>query len=170
MAYAADAKISLAEASAKLDIYLPDQAGQDLVFNMVETIECYEFEDMGSAGLINNNQPLFLDDNNLLLPAGVVTVVGQVKNLQFDKYSKLDPNKEYLIQVVGHTDATGSVEYNQKLGQVRADAVQAFFTNNHAAWTKNFKDGLWGDEEREMMLLAYHICLLYTSPSPRDRG
>ena len=157
LAYAADAKLSLAEASSKLDIYLPDQAGQNLVFNMVETIECYEFEERGSAAAIDNNQPLFLDDNTMLLPASIVTVVGQVKNLKFDQLSQLDPNKEFLIQVVGHTDATGSVEYNQKLGQSRANAVQAFFTNNHAAWTKNFKDGMWGDEEREMMLLAYHM-------------
>ena len=39
-------------------------------------------------------------------------------------------NKNVFIEVQGHTDALGTEEYNQKLGQERADAVRRYLSEN----------------------------------------
>jgi OOP family OmpA-OmpF porin len=39
----------------------------------------------------------------------------------------LDEEPARYLDVVGHTDAVGAMEYNQKLGLRRAQAVQAWF-------------------------------------------
>ncbi len=41
------------------------------------------------------------------------------------------PLKLYLIQVVGHTDSTGTNAYNPRLSQRRADAVVRYLTQKH---------------------------------------
>ncbi|MGY8989897.1 MAG: OmpA family protein, partial [Flavobacteriales bacterium] len=35
----------------------------------------------------------------------------------------IEDNKEYNIQIVGHTDNVGGVEYNQTLSEKRAEAI-----------------------------------------------
>ena len=54
----------------------------------------------------------------------------------------LQANKQFKVQLEGHTDERGGREYNLALGQKRAETVR-----------------------RALTLLG---CLLYTSPSPRD--
>ena len=39
-------------------------------------------------------------------------------------------NRNVFIEVQGHTDALGTEEYNQKLGQERADAVRRYLSEN----------------------------------------
>jgi OOP family OmpA-OmpF porin len=45
----------------------------------------------------------------------------------------LDEEPTRYLDVVGHTDAVGAMEYNQKLGLRRAQAVQAWFNSQGLA-------------------------------------
>jgi peptidoglycan-associated lipoprotein len=40
-------------------------------------------------------------------------------------------NENVFIEIQGHTDATGSDEYNKKLGQERAEAVRRYLNEQH---------------------------------------
>jgi len=42
-------------------------------------------------------------------------------------------NKNVYVEIQGHTDATGSPEYNQRLGQDRAEAVRRFMNQQGVA-------------------------------------
>lgn len=40
-------------------------------------------------------------------------------------------DKQYFIEIQGHTDDTGGERYNEELGQRRADAVRRYLSRNH---------------------------------------
>ncbi len=42
---------------------------------------------------------------------------------------KLKTNREYFVELIGHTDLEGTASYNQTLSQRRADEVAAYITN-----------------------------------------
>ena len=65
-----------------------------------------------------------------------------------------DLKNETLIQVTGHADTTGSDEYNKRMGLRRAQTTHSLFSGDHTEWLYNFQRGIWGDEERDMILLA----------------
>ncbi len=61
--------------------------------------------------------------------------------------------------VVGHTDTTGSEDYNLKLSVERAESVSAFLRDDADAWTAWFDDSKpaekrWGPREVQLMLSA----------------
>ena len=58
----------------------------------------------------------------------------------------LQTNPEAKVDLAGHTDAVGANEYNFDLAMRRARAVELYMLEN-----------------------GVRACLLYTSPSPRDR-
>ncbi len=49
---------------------------------------------------------------------------------EFAEQLKVD-NKNVFVEIQGHTDATGSDDYNMKLGQQRAEAVRLYLSGNH---------------------------------------
>ncbi len=64
------------------------------------------------------NQIYFAFDSAVLEPSSYPALDSLFKVLQHY------PN--YRIEIIGHTDSLGSIEYNQKLSQDRADAVRAY--------------------------------------------
>ena len=53
----------------------------------------------------------------------------------FEKYlllfvDQINQNKDAIIEINGHTDNSGKVEYNQELSQKRADAIKLFLVSN----------------------------------------
>lgn len=67
-----------------------------------------------------------------------VTFATNKSNLTQEEQQKLDEiaqtvgsTKLYMIQVVGHTDSTGSAGYNLALSQRRADTVVRYLTQKH---------------------------------------
>ncbi|MFD0992320.1 OmpA family protein [Tenacibaculum geojense] len=156
VAYKGDAQFSLAEASAGINLYLPHEAGAAWAFKVDVRKETYSFQKVAETELLETN-PLFVHDSFLVLPQNIKSITEQVANLNFRKIEQSDAKKEFLIQVVGHTDSSGSTAYNKALGYNRAHAVHAFFTNNHAQWVKNFDENKWGAPEREMMELALYM-------------
>ena len=53
----------------------------------------------------------------------------------FEKYlllfvDQIGQNKDAIIEINGHTDDLGKVEYNQELSQKRADAIKLFLVSN----------------------------------------
>ena len=53
----------------------------------------------------------------------------------------LQNNPHVRVEVVGHTDSSGSAEYNQKLSQLRAESVSNFFQSQGIAADRIGADG-----------------------------
>jgi outer membrane protein OmpA-like peptidoglycan-associated protein len=67
----------------------------------------------------------FETDKSVLLPASF-SELDRVKEL-------LNTHLEYKLQIVGHTDNTGSEQHNIELGKARADAVKAYLVSHGIA-------------------------------------
>lgn len=68
---------------------------------------------------VTHTDKTFFDfDKSVIKPEGKVTL----DNL----YNKVKDVKVEVVILVGHTDSVGSVQYNIKLGQRRAEAVKAY--------------------------------------------
>lgn len=153
--YGAEAKLALAEAGAEYNKYFPHNNGTRFAFEVPVREECYEqtviSEEYGESKL----DPMFAHDSSFLLPAATIDATEQLKGLVFTKES-LSPT-ELLIQPVGHTDTTGSIDYNEKLGYRRAKSLHALFTGDISQWLEYFQRKFWKDEEREMMRLSIYM-------------
>ncbi|YAL83681.1 OmpA family protein [Dermacoccaceae bacterium W4C1] len=72
----------------------------------------------GTASIDLYSDVLFRFDSDQLTAAGKAAVASASKTISADAAGR-------TVQIVGHTDSKGSADYNQKLGQRRADAVAA---------------------------------------------
>jgi len=68
-----------------------------------------------------------------------------------------NPNADLLI--VGHTDATGTPEYNEVLSLERAESIAAYLRDDVDAWLRNYsasapQERRWGSIEDQSMLHA----------------
>lgn len=108
-----------AVAGAAIGNYL-DRQQQDLERNLEGT----------GATVSNNGEELLVN-----LPAGVTFGFdsARIQPQFFDPLARvantLNQYESSLIDVIGHTDSTGSDSYNQDLSQRRADAVASFLRN-----------------------------------------
>ncbi|WP_445666655.1 OmpA family protein [Fodinibius sp. AD559] len=59
------------------------------------------------------------------------TIKGKSESTLAEIANLLEQQSDLNLRVVGHTDATGSLEYNMDLSMQRAEAVVEFLTSNH---------------------------------------
>ncbi len=162
IAYKADAKFSLLEAGVEGNYYFPNNLGTELVFDAPIFEECYEAEQIANDGKGEGGlDPMFPHNSSFVLPSAVIDAAQQLTGLQFEKENR--SVKEVLIQVAGHADSSGKNDYNTQIGYRRANATHALFTNNKAQWKEYFDRGIWGNEERDMILLSMY--LMESNPS-----
>jgi hypothetical protein len=92
---------------------------------------------------------VFDTNKNFLLP-GSIPLLKALQRI----YTQRPDNK---LLIVGHTDTSGEVEYNDKLSLERSQAVEAFLKRDHATWLKRYETSVpesarWGDlEDRQMI-------------------
>jgi outer membrane protein OmpA-like peptidoglycan-associated protein len=92
---------------------------------------------------------LFETNKNFLLP-------GCLPHLQrLSQVYSTRPDNQLLI--VGHTDTSGEIAYNDELSLERASAVQAFLERNVDAWLARYESSVpnnkrWGDAEDRLMI------------------
>jgi flagellar motor protein MotB len=89
---------------------------------------------VGSRVVLENI--FFESDSHHLLPASV-SELNKV-------YEFLEQHPSLGIEISGHTDSTGSAEYNQKLSEKRARAVVDYLIRKGIAWQKLEAEG-YGD-------------------------
>ena len=91
----------------------------------------------------------FDTDKSFILPSAMRGIRALCR--QYDEHPR--PN----VLVIGHTDDTGTDDYNETLSVERADAVAAFLSNDADAWSAWFGDDRapekrWGLREIQLML------------------
>ena len=64
-----------------------------------------------------------------------------------DAAMKIGENSRYLVDIYGFTDSRGSAEYNQVLGQRRADAVLRFLLSQNPGQLSRFAVVSFGEEQ-----------------------
>lgn len=86
-------------------------------------------EQMAGTGV----QVVRKDDNITLNMPGGITFLTNSSDVRAESYpildkvaSTLNEYHETMVEVAGHTDSTGSAEYNQKLSERRANSVAAY--------------------------------------------
>jgi outer membrane protein OmpA-like peptidoglycan-associated protein len=95
---------------------------------------------------------MFFDKSkSFLLPQAMLGIRGVTRYLERHAGAQL--------LVVGHTDTTGSEDYNLKLSVERAESVSAFLRDDADAWVAWFDDSQpaekrWGPREVQLMLSA----------------
>ncbi|HMI91799.1 MAG TPA: OmpA family protein [Polyangiales bacterium] len=94
---------------------------------------------------------LFDTDKSFLLPDGL-PVMAQVR-ADYEQYP------EYDVHIVGHTDTTGTPDYNRTLSKERAEAMAAFLRDDDGAWLAWYGSGKpekkrWGRREDVLMIGA----------------
>ncbi len=151
----AEAKFSLAEAGVQANLYLPDNNGIDLEFSVEIETECFDIELKDSSTNSNTEAATFAHNSSFMNASAALDVAMQLQSIVVQKTFVKD--KEVFIQVVGQADTTGDDDYNKRMGYRRANATHAFFTNNTAQWNEYFEDGIWGDEERDMIYLSGYM-------------
>ncbi len=78
-----------------------------------------------SVSLENNNNLIKISfDNNILFDINKYQIKNKYKPTLKKIASYLLENQDFRIQVDGHTDSTGDVQYNKKLSKKRANAVK----------------------------------------------
>lgn len=77
---------------------------------------------------------MVLSDDSVKFPVdrSQLSPEAQTRLMEFVQKLKSD-NKNVFVEIQGHTDATGSPEYNRKLGEDRAEAVRRFMNQQGVA-------------------------------------
>jgi len=76
--------------------------------------------------VLSDDQVKFANNKYRLTPDGEAALTAFAEKLKAD-------NKNVYVEVQGHTDATGSSEYNYRLGEERADAVRRYLNQQGVA-------------------------------------
>jgi OOP family OmpA-OmpF porin len=130
-----EAEISRAQSTADQGVQAAQQASQQ-----AQAANQTAESGLASANQANSKITNLVDNLQNFQSAGhtVVTFGLNKSTLTKEDEQKLDEIvqatgslKLYLIQVVGHTDNTGSKQYNLALSQRRADAVVRYLTEHH---------------------------------------
>ncbi len=176
---------ALAEAKAEGGFYLPHSNGWKLRPKVPVRSEHIEYKPYGESAQrgkaynleAGEHLPYFAVDSSLLTPSGAASIFQMLANwpsLYEVPQHGLEDNdprdgirrKTYarhdiLVQVVGHTSATGPVDHNQALGLRRAAVVADFVRLNrgYCLWMSQFAQGHWGQDEVDFM--AY-VILVFT--------
>lgn len=151
------AKLALAEAGVDTNLYFPNNNGVDFKFKVPVFKEVFipVIEQEESS---NGPTPMFADDSSFMLPSAMFDVGEQLQGISIvQKNVPKDQRVERFIQIAGHTDTTGSDDYNKILSYQRAKSNHALFTNDIAQWQEYFERGMWGDEERDMIELSLYM-------------
>ena len=173
LAVGADASFdaALAEAKAEGRFMFPNSEGHCLRPKIkVKTEEIVPKPYGKSAGIDyrknNFNQqadtPYFAVDDSLLTPSGADNLFAMLQHWEVLAQTVNRTNtdagrRDLFIQVVGHTSATGSNDYNDRLGQRRAAIVADFIAQKLENWIGHFKSSHWGRAEVDFM--AYVILI-----------
>jgi outer membrane protein OmpA-like peptidoglycan-associated protein len=90
---------------------------------------------------------LVLSDDSIKFPvdAAKLSPEAETRLMEFTEKLKSD-NKNVYLEIQGHTDATGGADYNQKLGEERAEAVRIFL-NKHGVPLNRMASISYGAEE-----------------------
>ena len=94
---------------------------------------------------------LFETDKSFLLPE-CLPAMAEIR-------SDYEQHPGYEVHVVGHTDTTGSNDYNRTLSKERAEAMAAFLRDDRGAWLAWYGAGKpekkrWGRREDLLMISA----------------
>ena len=159
LAIGAEAKFdaALAEAKAQGSLYFPDSEGHELRPTIIVKKEKLAFKPTSNTFELNQTTPYFAVDSSLLTPCGASNILSclmEWKSITETVASDSKGKKHLYIQVVGHTSATGSADYNQKLGLRRASVVSDVFSMQYKQWLNHFKREIWGEAELEFMVFA----------------
>lgn len=106
LAYLAEQKAAIARALAV------EQSSQE---QLLEELRAQRT----ARGLVVTLEDVLFEVNGADLQPGA-----QVTLLRLTEYLKQNPDRKVLIE--GHTDSTGSSEYNLRLSQLRADSVESY--------------------------------------------
>jgi OmpA-OmpF porin, OOP family len=110
LAYLAEQKAAIAQAQAI------EQRSQDQLLQQLRA-------ERTDRGLVVTLEDVLFEVNGAELQPGA-----QVELVRLAEYLKRDPDRKILIE--GHTDNTGSSEYNLQLSQLRAQSVESFLVGN----------------------------------------
>ena len=110
LAYLAEQKAAIAQAQAI------EQRNQEQLLQQLRA-------ERTARGLVVTLEDVLFEVNGADLQPGA-----QVELLRLVEYLKRSPDRKILIE--GHTDSTGSSEYNLRLSQLRAESVQSFLIGN----------------------------------------
>lgn len=76
--------------------------------------------------VLSDDSVKFPVDENALSPEAEQRLSELVQRLRAE-------NRNVYLEIQGHTDSTGSAEYNQRLGEARAEAVRRFLSDGGVA-------------------------------------
>ncbi|PXA85453.1 flagellar motor protein MotB [Caulobacter sp. D4A] len=77
---------------------------------------------------------MVLSDDSVKFPTDQDALSPEAEQRLADFASKLkEENKNVYLEIQGYTDATGETDYNEKLGQRRADAVRKYLSRQGVA-------------------------------------
>jgi len=76
--------------------------------------------------VLSDDSVKFPVDENALSPEAEARLSELVQRLRAE-------NRNVYLEIQGHTDSTGSAEYNQRLGEARAEAVRRFLSDGGVA-------------------------------------
>jgi len=72
------------------------------------------------------------ETNEILFDVGKATIQASSFTILDELGQLLEENKDFNLNIIGHTDADGAAETNQELSEDRAQSVKAYLTDNFA--------------------------------------
>ncbi|MEJ2407644.1 MAG: OmpA family protein, partial [Candidatus Thiodiazotropha sp.] len=169
---------SLAEAKADGGFFIPNSNGWKLRPKVPVRSDRIEYKPIGKSANQDQSEnrgfvqldksehlPYFAVDSSLITPSGASSIFLVLHHWSMfkqtvNRYQNDAARRDLMVQVVGHTSATGSEGYNQALGMRRAAIVAEFIrqTNRFDLWMSQFAQGHWGQDEADFM--AYAIVIM----------
>ena len=132
---AVDTKISTAQAQA--DNEKSRIAEHDAMLARLDKTSRDAYERAEAAGKLAEGKFLYnvtLQDDGTKFGFDKYALSDDEKTKLMDFASKLkSDNRNVYIEIQGHTDSTGTADYNQSLGEERADAVRLFLNEQGVA-------------------------------------
>ncbi len=159
----AKASFALFEGKVKSQVYFPNRDGHELkIANSEAAPGEGELAEMGRVPCDTRGipEPTFALDNSFVRP-GAIPGLKQLLAALFTRPGA-------WLQIVGHTDASGTASHNQALSARRARSVYAFLRNEAAVWVDlSFQEG-WSPRIFKQILqqLGYYP----VSEPPTDTG
>ena len=132
---AVDTKISSAQSEA--DEQKSRIAEHDQMLARLDKTSRDAYERAEAAGKLAEGKFLYsvtLQDDGYKFKTNKYALSDDEKSKLMDFASKLkSDNRNVYIEIQGHTDSTGTADYNQTLGEERADAVRLFLNEQGVA-------------------------------------